>query len=103
MYIKANLIDVLFYFCSVDLIVSTVFKPNKLNLIQNVTMNYPTLLLIEKTDTTPPTLSLVHLYRMGHKADRHPMVAFPFCGFPLAFWSEPHYNHMFTCCSSTFL
>lgn len=99
MYIKENLIDLLFYFCSVDLIVSTVFKPNKLNLIQNVTMNYPTLLLIEKTNTTLSTLSLVYLYCMGYKADHHSMVVFPFCGFPLAFWSEPHCNHMFTCCS----
>lgn len=85
MYIKANLIHLLFYFCSVDLIVSTVFKLNKLNLIQNVTMNHPTLLLSKKTNTTPSTLFLDYLYHMGYKTDHHSMVVFPFVGFPQPF------------------
>lgn len=46
-YIKANLIeDLLFYFWSMDLIVCNIFKPNKMNSTQNVTLNYPTLTLV---------------------------------------------------------
>lgn len=49
MYIKANLMeDLLFYSQSMDLIVSNIFKPNKMNSIQNVTVNYPTLTFVIK-------------------------------------------------------
>lgn len=55
--------DLLFLFCRPHTL-HCFFKPNKLNLIQNVTMNYPTVLLIDKNKYNPfhsfPRPSLSH-------------------------------------------
>ena len=86
--------DLLFYSQSMDLIVSNIFKPNKMNSIQNVTVNYPTLtLVIKNIYITHTNLSILYLYNIFYKADP----SFPSGGLPSAFWSEPHNNHIFTC------
>ena len=71
--------DLLFYSQSMDLIVSNIFKPNKMNSIQNVTVNYPTLtLVIKNIYITHTNLSSLYLYYIFYKADPSSTVASPF-------------------------
>lgn len=67
MYIKANLMeDLLFYSQSMDLIVSNIFKPNKMNSIQNVTVNYPTLTFVIKINIYLYPIQTFPFYTLLH-------------------------------------